>query len=382
MSVFNSDIQTTGQNYPSTGNSYLYGSLSSDEDEDVVYEEYESADSSSDSSDEAESHIRGGRTSILDQLRDVRAEVPLFGPETRYSAQPIISPKIPPFPSTNVQPRTTLIIQPTNVPQTTLTVQSPLQPRIQPTIQLRHIQPQTQSQPQPQSQPQTQFPPFQPLQRQLPSSQPFTQLPPSQPFTQLPPSQPFTQLPPSQPFTQLPPSQPFTQLPPSQPFTQLPPSQPFTQLPPSQPFTQLPPSRAFTPSQPLTQPLTQLQASQPLVQVQSNQTEALGKVEPSEVETLISQMKGINISALTLVPLQVDANIEDILQKESDETDADFEARTHLTLKLSSLETFKLNNTTTVTLGFIMMKKAKLGLTYDPDIEKAVNYVMALLQLI
>ena len=72
-------------------------------------------------------------------------------------------------------------------------------------------------------------------------------------------------------------------------------------------------------------------------------------------------------------------DINDILHKETDETPEDFEARRRLTLRLTSIPNYKINNATAVTAGLMMMKKAKLGITYEPDIESALSYLTSLI---
>ena len=96
---------------------------------------------------------------------------------------------------------------------------------------------------------------------------------------------------------------------------------------------------------------------------------------PAEIETLISQMPGITISGSGKVTGSVVADIDDLLQKESDETDADFQTRTTLSHKLASLPNYPLNKATAVTIGALMMKKSRLGLTYDANVENALLYL-------
>ena len=99
-----------------------------------------------------------------------------------------------------------------------------------------------------------------------------------------------------------------------------------------------------------------------------------------DVAAILEKMQGISVATVTPSPAQIPADINDLLQKEADETPEDFEARRRLTLQLASIPDYKLNNSTAVTAGLIMMKKAKLGLTYDPDVEAAVSYLTSLLQ--
>jgi hypothetical protein len=99
-----------------------------------------------------------------------------------------------------------------------------------------------------------------------------------------------------------------------------------------------------------------------------------------DIAAILAKMPGISVMTITPAPATIPADINDLIQKEADETPEDFEARRRLTLKLASIPDYKLNNTTAVIAGLIMMKKAKLGLTYDPDIEAAIAYLTALLQ--
>lgn len=100
----------------------------------------------------------------------------------------------------------------------------------------------------------------------------------------------------------------------------------------------------------------------------------------AETEAIITKMPGINVSGITPATAQMSADIENLIQKEEDESPEDFEARRRLTLKLASIPDYKLNNSTAVVAGHLMMKKSKLGVTYDPDVEGAVTYLASLLQ--
>ena len=97
------------------------------------------------------------------------------------------------------------------------------------------------------------------------------------------------------------------------------------------------------------------------------------------LENKLAEMKvlGLNVANLTSVPEQIQPEINQLLLKEIDETLDDFEARKQLTYKILSVIT--LNNVTAVTVGFMMMKQAKLGLKYDSEIEEAIIYIRNLL---
>ena len=98
-----------------------------------------------------------------------------------------------------------------------------------------------------------------------------------------------------------------------------------------------------------------------------------------DVNAILTNMPGITVSTVTPPPGHVPADINDLLKKETDETTEDFEARRRLTLQLASIPDYKLNNVAAVTAGLIMMKKSKLGVSYDPDVEAAITYLTALL---
>jgi hypothetical protein len=99
-----------------------------------------------------------------------------------------------------------------------------------------------------------------------------------------------------------------------------------------------------------------------------------------DVEAILAKMPGVTVTGVTPVPGQVAPNVNDLLKQETDETAEDFEARSRLTLKLVAIPDYKLNNVTAVTAAHMMMKKSKLGLTYDPEVESALAYLTGLLQ--
>lgn len=95
----------------------------------------------------------------------------------------------------------------------------------------------------------------------------------------------------------------------------------------------------------------------------------------AEVEEIVRLLPGITISGSGRVTGSVPANIDDILQRESDETETDFATRKTLSHKLASLTGYPLNKATAVTIAALMMKKARLGLTYEPNVENALLYL-------
>ena len=100
----------------------------------------------------------------------------------------------------------------------------------------------------------------------------------------------------------------------------------------------------------------------------------------NEIEEIISKMPNITVSSITSPTFQISPDINDLLQKEQDEDDDDFETRKSLTLQLASIPDYKINNATAVTAAHMMMKKSKLGIGYDPDMENAIAVLVTLLQ--
>ena len=82
-----------------------------------------------------------------------------------------------------------------------------------------------------------------------------------------------------------------------------------------------------------------------------------------------------NLSPIT----EAEPTIEDIICRETWESLQEFQARKILTLKLEAIPDYKINNMTAVVIASMMMKKAKLGLEYDENVEKSITYLMELL---
>ncbi|CAH6420758.1 Hypothetical protein HVR_LOCUS1282 [uncultured virus] len=140
---------------------------------------------------------------------------------------------------------------------------------------------------------------------------------------------------------------------------------------------------AKIPPVPATLTLTPTPQLPPLTTAATPKVTALpgqGVSKTVDVATILAKMPGITVAGVTPAPAQVQADINDLFHKEEDETDDDFEARRRLTIKLASIPDYKLNNETAMVAGNIMMKKAKLGVSYDPDVEAAITYLAALLQ--
>ena len=103
-------------------------------------------------------------------------------------------------------------------------------------------------------------------------------------------------------------------------------------------------------------------------------------VRPStqlNIEQLLAKMPGVYT---TLPAGLVVTDINDILKQDVDETAEDFEARRRLTLQLANIPDYPLNPVSAVTIGQMMMKKARLGLAYDQDMEAALSYLTELLR--
>lgn len=74
------------------------------------------------------------------------------------------------------------------------------------------------------------------------------------------------------------------------------------------------------------------------------------------------------------------ANLDDILQKETGESEEEFTRRKELTYKLANMKDFKINNMTAMVAASMLTKKNKLGVTYDANIENALSYLLSLLK--
>lgn len=101
-------------------------------------------------------------------------------------------------------------------------------------------------------------------------------------------------------------------------------------------------------------------------------------ISPDELE---SKLMGINIRGVTpilntqLTPEQ-QPNLEDFCVKENTESSEEFEARKIITEKLTRIPIYPMNMISAVTLGHIIMKKARLGLVYDSRLELTVNHLL------
>lgn len=76
---------------------------------------------------------------------------------------------------------------------------------------------------------------------------------------------------------------------------------------------------------------------------------------------------------------ETEPTIEDVLCRETSETLEEFEARRILTLKLVSIPDYAINPMSAVVIASMIIKKARLGLEYDSNVEKSLTYLMELL---
>lgn len=115
-------------------------------------------------------------------------------------------------------------------------------------------------------------------------------------------------------------------------------------------------------------------------------TPGLGSTTPTpstpkfSTQELTEKLAGIDIAGVTPAPNPVSADINDLLHVEASESDEDFEARRRLTLRLATIPNYPINNSTAVTLGHMMMKKSRLGIMFDTDIESSINQVLKLVE--
>ncbi len=98
-----------------------------------------------------------------------------------------------------------------------------------------------------------------------------------------------------------------------------------------------------------------------------------GKISSEEI---LLMLPGLSITDPTE---NTNATIEDIMEREVDETIEEYMDRIILTRKLAIIPDYRLNAVTAVTVGSMIMKKAKLGIRYDNDMEGAISYLIALL---
>jgi len=94
---------------------------------------------------------------------------------------------------------------------------------------------------------------------------------------------------------------------------------------------------------------------------------------------LIKKIKDKKINPKIASVVDVEPTIEDIMCRETWETLVEFQSRKILTSKLVSIPDYVINNMSAVVIASMMMKKAKLGLEYDENVEKSITYIISLL---
>lgn len=72
-------------------------------------------------------------------------------------------------------------------------------------------------------------------------------------------------------------------------------------------------------------------------------------------------------------------DITDIITQDEYETDIEFLARTKLTIKIATVEEYKMNPMSAVVAGRLICNKVKLGVTYEPHVEELLEKLIALL---
>ena len=101
-------------------------------------------------------------------------------------------------------------------------------------------------------------------------------------------------------------------------------------------------------------------------------------VSAQEMEQLTQSMAGMNL-VNSVNPEGPNVDVSVLLKQKVDESDEQFAIRSDLTYKIFDLPDYKVNSVTCVTLGNMLMSKSVLGMTYEPDIEQALEYILSLL---
>jgi hypothetical protein len=116
----------------------------------------------------------------------------------------------------------------------------------------------------------------------------------------------------------------------------------------------------------------------PQIFTQPSITKVSNKEEQSRItiNNILLYMPGITIMGGSPTTPILTANIDDLLHKESDESKDDFDFRRVLTYKLLAIPNYQLNNVTAMVVAYMLMRKARLGITYDRDIESALTYLL------
>jgi len=96
-----------------------------------------------------------------------------------------------------------------------------------------------------------------------------------------------------------------------------------------------------------------------------------------EIEEIVKQMPGINLSNNLINYEREDIN--DLLEKEAQESVKDFVVRKEITLKIFNIKSVKIKNSTSIVLGLMIAKKLRFGIKYDENIEVLIKDILAML---
>ena len=119
-----------------------------------------------------------------------------------------------------------------------------------------------------------------------------------------------------------------------------------------------------------------LPTQKPATEVLSNKNNK--KYDSKEIDLILQNMPGINISD-NPVNYQRE-NIDDLLQKESQESLKDFNIRKEITLKINNIKDPKIKNSTCVVIGLMITKKLRFGIKYEENIENLIKYILDVLK--
>jgi len=96
-----------------------------------------------------------------------------------------------------------------------------------------------------------------------------------------------------------------------------------------------------------------------------------------EIDEIVKQMPGINLSNNLINYEREDIN--DLLEKEAQESVKDFAVRKEITLKITNIKSVKIKNSTSIVLGLMIAKKLRFGIKYDENIEVLIKDILAML---
>lgn len=102
------------------------------------------------------------------------------------------------------------------------------------------------------------------------------------------------------------------------------------------------------------------------------------KYDSKEIDLILQNMPGINISDNSINYQR--ESIDDLLQKESQESLKDFNIRKEITLKINNIKEPKIKNSTCVVIGLMITKKLRFGIKYEDNIENLIKYILDVLK--